>query len=467
MKRTKRPLKKSILACTIIFTLLLCGVLSSVEYSSAKNALYSQFESYMGNILNYIAAEIDTDDLAACIRTGVKSEKYHELQTLLDKALARLDLHYIYIIVPLNAEPVDNVQNVIEGLTPYEYEFEPEMLDTLNTLSGDVYTPESAQKYLNAYQSGKLTFFEESSRWGDDYTGLLPLFDSNGKPVAALCVDVDIATIHSLLRNNTIEVFLLIVMLGGLFILVFNFWITRNVSEPIELLVNSAVDFASKCRNQKSPDALEFDVSEINTQNEIQTLAGAISEMSEAIREYAKNIVRTENELERIIVQANKDTLTEVRNKKAYEAYIARFQTKMDEKEKTPFALLIVRLHELNKIIESCGQEKSGIYIKRCCRIICEVFSHSAVFRISEDAFAVILTGDDYSQRESLLKWVRGVFREMEQDESAPLWERCSVLFGVADYLPEQDHLFDEIANRAFQNLTNPAENKEAEGGNQ
>ncbi|MBR0410469.1 MAG: hypothetical protein IJI25_05640 [Eubacterium sp.] len=49
---------------------------------------------------------------------------------------------------------------------------------------------------------GKLSFFEEISEWGDDYTGLLPLFDSRGNRVAALCVDVDVAEIHRTLRKN-------------------------------------------------------------------------------------------------------------------------------------------------------------------------------------------------------------------------------------------------------------------------
>ena len=453
MKKTKKPLKKSILTATIIFVLLLCGVLSAVEYSSMKSALYNQHKAHMGTVLHYIADEIDVDDLAACIRTGVESEKFHELQKLLDKSLERFGLQYIYIIVPLNAEPVDNIQNVIEGLTPYEYEFEADQLDRLNSLSGDAYAPESAQKYLDAYESGELTFFEESSEWGDDYTGLLPLFDSNGQRVAALCVDVDIAEIHYDLRSITVEVILLIVLLGGLFIAFFYFWIQHSVSEPIETLVDKAVEYASKCRDQKDPDALKFDVTEIRTQNEVKTLAGAIYEMSEAIRDYVKSIVRTENELERIIVQANKDSLTEVRNKKAYNAYTAELQAKMDRQEIAPFSLLAVHLHGVDRIKESCGQEKSGVYIKKCCRIICEVFSHSPVFRIGEDAFTVVLTGPDREQRDSLLKWIRGVFREMEQDESIPEWERCSASIGMADYLAGEDRAFQDIADRAFKDL--------------
>ena len=46
------------------------------------------------------------------------------------------------------------------GATQYEYEYEADELVRLNSLTGDSYSPQTAAKYLNAYQSGKLTFFE-------------------------------------------------------------------------------------------------------------------------------------------------------------------------------------------------------------------------------------------------------------------------------------------------------------------
>lgn len=40
----------------------------------------------------------------------------------------RLDIHYIYIIEPLNTEATDNIRNVIAGATQYEYENEADEL---------------------------------------------------------------------------------------------------------------------------------------------------------------------------------------------------------------------------------------------------------------------------------------------------------------------------------------------------
>ena len=136
-----------------------------------------------------MAEDIDVDDLSNCIETRTESEKYYELQQTLDDIRARVDCHFIYIVIPLSTEPIDNMQNVIAGVGEYEYENMADQLVHLNMLTGDSYSPETAKKYLDAYNSGELSFFEEVSQWGDDYTGLLPLYDSHGDKVAALCVD--------------------------------------------------------------------------------------------------------------------------------------------------------------------------------------------------------------------------------------------------------------------------------------
>ncbi len=203
-------------------------------------------------------------------------------------------IHYIYIIEPLNTEETDNIRNVIAGATQYEYENEADELVYLNMPTGDSYSPATAKKYLDDYQSDRLFYFEEISEWGDDYTGLLPLYDSQGNRVAALCVDVDVTQIHRTLRNRIIESISLIVLLGIGFIVAFIIWAGRNVTRPIEQLEKSAVEFASKCRNQKDSEALVMNAPNITVNNEIATLAGAVSEISEAMQDYVKGMATAE-----------------------------------------------------------------------------------------------------------------------------------------------------------------------------
>ena len=295
MTKRRRPLNRSILIGTVAFILILCVILGISQLYTDREMLYSRYEAYIESILDYVAAEIDADDLAECMRTGVESEKYHALQTLLDQFRDRLDIHFIYIIEPLNTEPTDNIRNVIAGVSKYEYENMADQLVQLNMLTGDSYSPETASKYLKAYCSGALSFFEEISQWGDDYTGLLPLFDTQGNPVAALCVDVDIAQIHTTLRNGILKWLALILLLGVGFVTAFFLWTKRNVTKPIERLEAGVVAFAAKCKNQRDPEALVIDVPPVHSGNEVETLSEAVTQMSEAMQDYLKGMVTAEN----------------------------------------------------------------------------------------------------------------------------------------------------------------------------
>ena len=138
---------------------------------------------------------------------------------------------------------MDNVQNVIAAVSQYEYEYlADDELAHLNQLTGDSYSPSTAAKYLHAYESGELSFFEEASEWGVDFTGLLPLYDSEGNRVAALCMDVEVKAIHTQLFLYTVETILIIVLLGVLFSSIFIDWTDTNIVTPILHLERSVVD---------------------------------------------------------------------------------------------------------------------------------------------------------------------------------------------------------------------------------
>ncbi len=452
MAKYKKPLRRSLLAGIVVFILLLCVVLSVVQTAHYRAMYFEQYEHYIKNVLSFVSGAIDVDDLRVCMETGVESEKFHELHAMLDHLRDTVNLHFIYVIVPLNTEPMDNIKNVIAGVSREEYETIPDQLVYLNMLTGDSYSPATAKKYLDAYNSGRLTFFEERSQWGDDYTGLLPLYDSQGSKVAALCVDIDIREIHEALMKNVLGMVGMILLLGAGFAAAFTLWASRNLTAPIEQLEDSVAKFAANCDDQKNPEALVIDVPPIETDNEVASLAHAVAKMSEAMRGYVQNIVYTESELARMIVLANKDALTSVRNKNAYDAYAIELESKMRGGD-LRFAMLMADLNHLKRINDTYGHESGDIYIQRCCKLICEIFDHSPVFRIGGDEFVVVLQGQDYENRDALIRKARDTFRAASLDKSLQPWERCSVSIGVSEYQPDTDSRLEAILARADKNM--------------
>ncbi|MBQ9606632.1 MAG: hypothetical protein IJV16_05585, partial [Lachnospiraceae bacterium] len=129
--------------------------------------------------------------MKVCLATLNKSEKFNEVQEIFDNIKDTHNIDFIYVIIPQNESGYDNIMNVIAGMSTYEKKYAPENEVILGGLTGDDYTAETASKYYRAVNNtGEITFFEEwADRWGSEYTGILPLYDSEGKYFAELCVD--------------------------------------------------------------------------------------------------------------------------------------------------------------------------------------------------------------------------------------------------------------------------------------
>lgn len=259
---------------------------------------------------------------------------------------------------------------------------------------------------------------------------------------------MDVASIRGELLRNALTMLVIIMALGGGFALFFYFWSAKNVTHPLEQLESSVADFAVSCENQKDPKALHINVPRIRTHNEVESLAAAVTKMSEAMQGYVKNIVYTESELARMAVLANQDALTGVRNKNAYNAYAIELQAKMRNRDMR-FAIGMIDINDLKGVNDTYGHEKGDIYIQECCRIICETFEQSPVFRVGGDEFVVILLGKDYDNRAELLAAILRKYEERSADSSVEPWYRASAAIGIAEYDRSADTMVEEIFIRA------------------
>ena len=98
-------------------------------------------------------------------------------------------------------------------------------------------------------------------------------------------------------------------------------------------------------------------------------------------------------------------------------------------------------LNGLKKINDTLGHEKGDTYIIDACKIFCDHFKHSPVFRIGGDEFVVILEGEDYQNRYQIKKSFNSLMIDNVKNNG------IVVALGMAEY--ELGDLYNKVFDKA------------------
>lgn len=432
-KHYKKGLNKIIITGSIAFLFLLSVILSVTNLMIHRNFIYTDYQNYIEDIINYTMSDIDADDLKECIETKVESEKYKETLKFMDNIMENFhDVHYFYALVPLNTEETGNVMSVLSAERYYDRYVDTEGNLYLGWISEDEFDVPTVKTYFEIMKSDKIIFFEERTEWGTDYTGAIPIRDSQGNSICILAVDIDISFINASIFQYTIVNISVITILGLAFIAVFFLWSRKNIIQPIQLLEQRAEGFVDHSSGQRDVDALRFDPPNIVADNEIKALSDAVVKMTRDMQEYVSDIISAEEKAANMEELANRDALTGIRNKLAYESAI---QSITDKK----VGIAVIDLNNLKTINDTYGHDKGDITIKKLAQIICDIFTHSPVYRIGGDEFAIILRRNDYNHYDELYKQISAEFEKMKNDDSLEPWEKVSAAIGVAFFKEGDD----------------------------
>ena len=467
MKRKRnQPLNRSITIGCVIFILVLCVLLSVANLTIYRNYVYSDYQTYIAELLDFAMAHVDGDDLKNCIETLEESDQYKATLLIMDEMMDHFkDIHYFYAVLPLNHEETGNVMSVLSAERYYDRYIDTEGNLYLGWISDDEFDSETVAQFFKIMEGDDIAYFEEKTEWGTDYTGAIPIKDSSGKGIAVLAADLDISFINGMIKEYAYINIGIIAAVGLLFIGLFLLWSRRNITEPIKRLEQSAVGFVDHSRGQRNVDALSFHPPEMKTNNEIKSLSDAVVKMTEDIQEYVSEIIRAEKKAKNLQELANRDSLTGIRNKTAYDNEIKRLQAKIELGDKK-IGIAVIDLNFLKKINDVYGHENGNRTIQKLSALICGIFAHSPVFRIGGDEFTVILRGADYDQYDQLKERFNAEIEKMAEDESLEPWERVSAAIGAAFYDESLDDDLSSLFRRADREMYEQKKNMKAEREN-
>lgn len=152
---------------------------------------------------------------------------------------------------------------------------------------------------------------------------------------------------------------------------------------------------------------------------------------------------RMELEYRSAVDLANRDSLTEVKNKRAYAQAEMELDHQISSDKISEFSVVICDLNGLKNVNDTLGHKAGDDFIRSGCKYICDTFDHSPVFRIGGDEFAIIVRGRDYVRRKELVEHFK---EQMLQNKKEGL---VTVACGISDFVPEKDIRVQDVFERA------------------
>lgn len=231
--------------------------------------------------------------------------------------------------------------------------------------------------------------------------------------------------------------------------------VEHNLILPVKSMSYCAGAFAYDSEEAREENVEKLRALDIRTGDEIENLYSAFLKTTEDSMEYVDNLIHARLQVAEMKEQvsamdkiAYKDALTGLRNKAAYDEYITRLDGDI-VKGIAKFGIAMVDLNYLKRVNDTCGHEHGNDYLKACCRMVCDIFDHSPVFRVGGDEFVVVLEHGDLTSREELLAKLKGEMRRCAENETLQPWEKPSAAVGIALYDAALDHSADDVFKRA------------------
>lgn len=114
----------------------------------------------------------------------------------------------------------------------------------------------------------------------------------------------------------------------------------------------------------------------------------------------------TTSELQLGVVReiASRDALTGVKSRHAYQEKERELDEQIGNHTAVDFGIVVCDLNGLKLINDEFGHKAGDERIRQASRVICELFSHSPVYRNGGDEFVVYLAGRDYEDRAQLMQ---------------------------------------------------------------
>ena len=268
-----------------------------------------------------------------------------------------------------------------------------------------------------------------------------------------LYVDISMKAVRARQANSIVRLFVYltstIVLLSIVGLLIVHFLFAR----PLKKMTSVAQTFNNNDPKLSHQNFVELSIA---THDEMSDLLDSIKEMENGVVERFDEITKmnvalvdSERETAKMTALANRDSLTGVGSKTAYDVEVEKIDEKIKNKEKIAFGIAMIDLNYLKNTNDEFGHSAGDDALVRLANVICLTFQHSPVYRIGGDEFVVILRNADYKNASKLIKEFKEKIHYCITNKKVPEYERVSAAIGYSEYNELEDNSVEDVFNRA------------------
>ena len=265
----------------------------------------------------------------------------------------------------------------------------------------------------------------------------------------------DYANIYSE-RDNAVVLMIILSVLITMLIAIVAVVMVNRITDPLRKITEAARAVSENNFDVDLPPENDDEIGELskmtrlaieNARARAEKAASKVREQERKIEKSAKVLKQQGDDLVAMKNLAYVDSLTNVKNKHAYDDTVEYINEKI-RNGTAEFAVIMCDLNYLKHINDNLGHMAGDEAIQKTASILCKAFPLSTVFRIGGDEFAVIPTGLDYARIDEKLDALKEML-ESQRNISDNYLERISLAFGCAVFERGKDTSYQEVFERA------------------
>lgn len=257
-------------------------------------------------------------------------------------------------------------------------------------------------------------------------------------------------------RDNAVVLMIILSVLITMLIAIVSVVMVNRITDPLRKITEAARAVSEDNFDVDLPPENDDEIGELskmtrlaieNARARAEKAASKVREQERQIEKSAKVLKQQGDDLIAMKNLAYVDSLTNVKNKHAYDDTVEYINEKI-RNGTAEFAVIMCDLNYLKHINDNLGHIAGDEAIRKTASILCKAFPLSTVFRIGGDEFAVLPTGLDYARIDEKLDALKTMI-ESQRTISDNYLERISLAFGCAVFERGKDTTYQEVFERA------------------